>query len=211
MNPLFRKEWRATRLPFLIGAVAAVALMGISALVRLPALSVVVWLGAQALGANLVGASLFCSEVSEGTLHFLLAQPLRRGAIWRSKVLVGFLELAVLMLLLTGALILFSFGASFGPGAPVPEKIVLALLQWTLPLFSCSVLCSVLMDRTITAVLAGYCLFAVLFYLMAAASAGDLDKYAPQGTPLDLLNVIGTSVLLLLASLLVFIRKQVSS
>lgn len=168
MVSLLRKEWRTRSIIFLVSLLAALAVVNVAARARWDDVSIGFWDILMVLAANLLAASLFSSEVSQGTMPFLLALPLRRTTIWMSKFLVGLLQLCVFVCVTTVATAIFF--ARYNPYHSLKmDWLVIALsisFPWLLVIYSSALLCSVLLDRPVTVVLAGYCVFVGVAYFV---------------------------------------------
>jgi hypothetical protein len=98
-----------------------------------------------------LGAVLFASERASGTQTFQHERPVGRGTIWNAKLLMPILALASGAVLLIAACLLWPPETWRKQG---PMEPVIMLIAWFLS-FTSAVLCSVLLDRPLTAGAAG--------------------------------------------------------
>jgi ABC-type transport system involved in multi-copper enzyme maturation permease subunit len=104
--------------------------------------------------ALFLGAGLFAGERAQGTSAFQTEQPVRRGAVWNAKLLMPVLALAAGELLF--AFMAFRFWPD--PGWSSHKAVTVDLYVYLLAAFlflASAVLCSVLLDRSVTAWAAG--------------------------------------------------------
>jgi hypothetical protein len=98
---------------------------------------------------GLLGARLFAAETVRGTAFFQLERPVERRMLWKVRVLLPLLVMAVNVAVAAGFFVMFR----------VWETILAPLLFLftgaALLIFSASLLCSILMDRPVTALAAG--------------------------------------------------------
>jgi hypothetical protein len=96
---------------------------------------------------GLLGARLFAAETARGTAFFQLERPVHRALIWKVRVLMPLIFIGVGVV---APLILFarySLWQSMDGIACLPGLMLL--------IFSATMLCSILMDRPVTALAAG--------------------------------------------------------
>ena len=129
---------------------------------------VLVAVGVFGLALSL-GAGLFASERARGTDAFQHERPIGRGTIWNAKLLLPILAMASGAILL-GIVALRKWPEPWG-GIDPPVGFFL-LIMWFLSFIS-AVLCSVLLDRPVTAGAAG----GVLCVSTAGGQALLLDHF----------------------------------
>jgi ABC-2 type transport system permease protein len=217
------KEWREQRPAILAGfALAAVLPVFVAAgsvlqdgsprdlLTPLP----IVFLGGLwPLMAAAAGSITIANESEEGTLHFLLSRPISRGRIWLVKVGAALAAVAVVALF---SLLVIGFVNGLMPPESAAAGVAtivggvgttiyhpLALVSATILLFSCSVLCSALLTRTLTAAAAGLALAMALMagIFLVWSGLALVPRLEPQWLALEL---VVASAAVLLASLIVF-------
>lgn len=155
------------------------------------------------------GARLFASDTARGTAHFQQERPVAMGAVWNAKVLLP-------LCALVGGI------AIYGVIAPrfvcvemlnpkeIPEVARPAfMLGAALLAFSGSALCSVVLDRPITALAGGF----VLCFGLALGHAPLFNAFAEQWPVIPWANVVagfgcGEACLLLLAGRVLYIRLR---
>jgi ABC-type transport system involved in multi-copper enzyme maturation permease subunit len=184
MKTFYWKEWREGRLGILWAPLLTLVLLAMASVYNLDALQhrqnmdlvdagategliLILWF----FSAILCGASMMAPEIGSGSLQFLSSLPISRRRIWWTKIVVGLVTLA---LCIVGTALAYYVGYSiaFHVGAfdrPI-NRIVLDFLStapWQLPLiilplFSLGALVTMLVDRTITA-LVGTIITAAVF------------------------------------------------
>jgi ABC-type transport system involved in multi-copper enzyme maturation permease subunit len=126
-----------------------------------------VGIGGTLLIALFSGASVFSGEVDRGTLPLLLSLPLSRSRIWGAKILAGLalgLSASSLLLLASAPLYYLQFNLPYH--RPDLYFVFLALLCWWFAAFCCSMLFSLLLEHTISAILATVLFFGGLGLLV---------------------------------------------
>ena len=217
---LMWKEWREQRpiviaglataivLPFVLAAV--VASMGRHA--DLASLSMLLPLAMWPLLAAACGASAISGEIGEGTLGFLLSRPVSRLRVWLVKVAMAGLALALIIAASLAVMALFSVaqGHLFG-GVPLDSPgVIIAGAALVLLLFACSVFFSTFVSRALTAAAAGivsaFAIGTLIFLVwtrIGVTPAFELELLA--------LELLGAAVLVLVASLAIFMAGEMLS
>jgi hypothetical protein len=121
--------------------------------------------------ASFLGAGLFAGEHAKGTCAFQLERPVARSAIWKAKLLLPAVALA------TGELLFFvvtdcvypPLGWRWRPDTIVPFMFLVTGFLY----FASAVLCSVMLQRPVTAWAAG----GVLFFVTAVFVGGVFDHF----------------------------------
>jgi ABC-2 type transport system permease protein len=223
LKALAWKEWREQRPAILAGfALAAVLPVFVAAgsvlqdggpRDLLTALPIVFLGGLWPLMAAAAGSITIANESEEGTLRFLLSRPISRGRIWLVKVGAALAAVAVVALF---SLLVIGFVNRLMPPESAAVGVAtivggvgttiyhpLALVSATILLFSCSVLCSALLTRTLTAAAAGLALAMALMagIFLVWSGLALVPRLEPQWLAVEL---VVASAAMLLASLIVF-------
>ena len=168
--------------------------------------------------AAAAGAITIATEVEEGTMRFLLSRPVSRSQVWGIKValaggglaVIGVFSLIVIwgvnqVSLTAGATITFGSVMS-SLSSTMYDPFTLASLSFLL--FACSVFCSSVLTRPLTAAAAGLAmalsLLAMIFVVWAQLAL--LPRLEPQWLGIEVTLV---AVAVLLTSMLVFTWAEV--
>jgi len=167
MKALFLKEIRQGKLILFFGPALALLLLFLRPVLALffPLVDQVgldealfaFALGGAFLLALIAGAGLFSAEVDRGTLPVLLGLPLSRARLWLVKMTSG-----LILALVSSFLLLLPAYLFFWPSQDQVMALseILLFLLWWLSIYFITLLCSILLEHTISAFLT-----AVLFSL----------------------------------------------
>jgi len=210
---LLWREWRASRWSLLLAATAPAAAYRLenwyfSSVLHRNNFTYVAP-GVFALFALGLGAGLFASETAGGTAHFREERPVERSAVWNAKLLMP------LCALLVGVVLYCIASAWLFPNeAWLTEQmskldIPMIASAAVLFMFASATLCSVLLDRSITAFGAGGALAAALAVgqtLLLEKAVPGVEWLSRYPTAILAIPLFVEGVLVLLLSRLVFIR-----
>ena len=164
------------------------------------------------LFAAVLGASAFAPEVASGSMAFLLAQPVRKAAIWGAKVTVGLAALAAMPVaaLAVDQALVFSIGAESVPSpwiftaAEIRPWVLVAVLNY----YAAGLLGSVVFENPMSAIVTGY--FAGVALVLKIANAQCFNE--PVLEPgLLFIGMAVPGLGLLSLSLWKFAREELSS
>jgi hypothetical protein len=187
MNALIWKEWRENRLivlcamllPAVISAAYAAGLRAFGDRAQavnsgdIYAIMAFIW----AVAAILCGSSLVAPEVNSGTLQLLSVLPVSRGRIWWTKIVCGlglFLLCSVAavvstLIFVSIALPMNVFGSE-GGFSGLSESCV--AWPYALPLFAVASVMTMVLDRTISAMMASIIVSVAVAGLLAWIASG---------------------------------------
>ena len=186
----WRESWELLALTALL-PLALVMLLGHRWESMAIAMAIVLSLAMMTLGAR-----LFAAERAMGTETFRDERPVARGLIWAAKVLPPLSAMA--MAWAAYLVCALSHGALTGCLERIPGSLLNPVAQpllWAVA-FSIGALCSVVMDRTIAAVAAGYVLLVVVLLPTLAVSLGWLGFNTTCEWPISLILLVEAAVLL---------------
>lgn len=226
MNALLRKEWHENRAVVPMSALLMAVLFGLllgyrhyatnqgQPMVQPSTLFEPLLLIFWAIPAALCSTSIIASEAGAGTLQFLNSIPLSRNKIWWGKMLTAFYVVALCSIVSAAAFVLL-YVITFATGY-IHEPLADALrvdsseaelgLCITLPIFAVGSVTTVLVDRTITAMVLLIVISAVLSIIVMAAS-NAIQSMASAAIPAPFLLILLVVVLSLLYSNRVFVRR----
>jgi hypothetical protein len=142
------KEWRESW--WLLIASMLVSIITAAVVSARPFWMVMPWLLLlYCLLPGLLGARLFASETARGTAFFQLERPTERTTIWKARALMPLVVMAA------NEIVADLFLGRFHVWMAAQVQLLFLLPAVALLIFSASLLCSILMDRPVTALAAG--------------------------------------------------------
>jgi len=163
---LLWKEWRESWWLLVLMAILPAATLVLGHAVGmhddvLPALALL-------LISFVAGARLFAGERAAGTMQFMKAAPVARKTLWTAKVALPLVALATAMLLFALTRVQTTAESA---AAAVPVAMLLA--SPALLGFALATLCSVVLDRPVTALATGFVLFVLTAHVYLALFASE--------------------------------------
>jgi ABC-type transport system involved in multi-copper enzyme maturation permease subunit len=225
VNALFRKEWHENRAVVPMSALLMTVLFCLSLVYRHYAtgsgqpelqastlfepLLLIFW----AIPAALCSTSIIASEAGAGTLQFLSSIPISRNKVWCAKMLTAFFVVA-LCALFSAAVFSGLYEVAVATriiGQPLNEAIrtdggaLMLGLFVSLPIFAIGAVATVLVDRTITAMVLLIVISAVISIVIMGVS-NLVQTTISAAFPTTFILVLLTIAVSLLFSNRVFVR-----